>query len=243
MTIAARLMDRGLPRVIGVPKTIDNDLRGTNVAFGFATAVETATQALDRLHPIAEDRREVMVLEVKGRQAGWIALHAGISGAAHIILTPEIPFSVDSVCEKIKQRFDNRLGYSLIVVSEGARELGDESGPDDARRPSVADRVARAIEGRTAYHARSLVLGDLQRGGAPVSFDRLLAQRLGSAAVRYLADTNDSGLVAQHDGEISLVPFAELSGGARTIDVTSDTVLAAREAGICFGDEPSGTFQ
>jgi ATP-dependent phosphofructokinase / diphosphate-dependent phosphofructokinase len=250
MSIARKLIERGLPRVIGVPKTIDNDLRGTNVTFGFATAVATTTEALDRLHTTAQAHRRVMVVEVMGRYAGWIALHAGIAGGADVILMPEIPYHLDRVCEKIQERYQRRRDFAIVVVSEGAKEIGGDlafkQGKDEFKEHAVlggiGERLARQLETMTGCEARSCVLGHLQRGGSPVSFDRLLAQRLGCAAVRYLAESTESGMVAQVSGEIRLVPFENVIGGFRPVNVQSDTVHTGRDLGICFGDEPVGTF-
>jgi phosphofructokinase-like protein len=250
MSLAKRLMDRGLPRVIGVPKTIDNDLRGTNVTFGFATAVETTTEALDRLHSTAQAHRRVMVVEVMGRHAGWIALHAGIAGGADVILIPEIPYHFDRLCEKIAERYERRRDFAIVVVSEGAREQGGDlhfkQGKDEFKEHAVlggiGERLARQIESATGREARAVVLGHLQRGGSPVSFDRLLAQRMGCAAVRFIAEGTGSGMVAQVAGEIRLIPFEEVVGGFRGVDSHSDMVETGRDLGICFGDEPTGTF-
>lgn len=250
MTIAQKLMARGLPRVIGVPKTIDNDLKGTNVTFGFATAVDTTTDALDKLHTTAQAHRRVMVVEVMGRHAGWIALHAGIAGGADVILIPEIPFHLDRVYEKIQERYLSRRDFAIVVVSEGAKPFGGDAlfktekdtFKEHAVLGGIAERLATEIERATGYEARSVVLGHLQRGGSPVSFDRLLAQRLGTSAVRYLAETDRSGLVSQVSGAIELVPFEQVVGGTRTVDPHSDTVETGRDLGICFGDEPIGTF-
>jgi len=250
MTLARRLMERGLPRVIGVPKTIDNDLRGTDVTFGFATAVDTTTDALDKLHSTAQAHRRVMVVEVMGRHAGWIALHSGIAGGADVILIPEIPYHFDRVCEKVYERYRRRSDFAIIVVSEGAKELGGDAlykmGKDEFKEHAVlggiAERLARQIEETTGCESRSVVLGHLQRGGSPVSFDRLLAQRLGCAAVRYLADTQQSGMVSQVGGDITLIPFEEVVGGIREVELHCDTVETGRDLGICFGDEPIGTF-
>jgi 6-phosphofructokinase 1 len=250
MSIAQRLLACGLPRVVGVPKTIDNDLRGTNVTFGFATAVETTTEALDRLHSTAQAHRRVMVVEVMGRHAGWIALHAGIAGGADVILMPEIPYHLDRVFEKLHERYRRRREFAIVVVSEGAKEFGGDllfkGAKDDFREHAIlggiGERLARQIESATGYETRSLVLGHLQRGGSPVSFDRLLAQRMGCAAVRFLAESDVSGMVAQVSGEIRLVPFDDVIGGIRTVDVHSDTVITARQLGICLGDETEGTF-
>jgi 6-phosphofructokinase 1 len=250
MSIARKLMERGLKRVIGVPKTIDNDLRGTNVTFGFATAVATTTDALDNLHSTAQAHRRVMVVEVMGRHAGWIALHSGIAGGADVILLPEIPFHFERVCEKIQERYRRRSDFAIVVVSEGAKEIGADAtyklGKDEFKEHAVlggiAERLARRIEEATGCEARSVVLGHLQRGGSPVAFDRLLAQRMGCAAVRYLADGTASGMVAQVGGKIVLVPFEEVIGGTRGVEVSSDTVDTGRDLGICFGDEAPGTF-
>lgn len=250
MSIATRLLERGLLRVIGVPKTIDNDLRGTNVTFGFATAVATTTDALDRLHSTAQAHRRVMVVEVMGRHAGWIATHAGIAGGADVILIPEIPYHIDRICEKIQERYQRRRDFAIVVVSEGAKEYGGEATykqqKDDFKEHAVlgglGERLARQLELMTGRETRSVVLGHLQRGGSPVSFDRLLAQRMGCAAVRYLAEGSGSGMIAQVGGEMHLVPFSEVVGGIRTVDIHSDTIETGRDLGICFGDEPIGTF-
>jgi phosphofructokinase-like protein len=247
MTIARELMARGLPRVIGVPKTIDNDLKGTNVTFGFATAVATTTDALDKLHSTAQAHRRVMVVEVMGRHAGWIALHAGIAGGADVILLPEVPYRLDVVCEKIRQRYEQRSDFAIVVISEGAREVGADAlykqGKDEFKEHAVlggcAERLARQIEDETGCEARSVVLGHLQRGGSPVSSDRLLAKVMGCAAVRYLAQSEDSGMVAQIGGEISLIPFEQVVGGTRGVDIDGDTMETGRDLGICFGDSLS----
>jgi phosphofructokinase-like protein len=250
MSIARKLMERGLPRVIGVPKTIDNDLKGTNVTFGFATAVATTTDALDKLHSTAQAHRRVMVVEVMGRHAGWIALHAGIAGGADVILIPEIPYHLDRVFEKIKERYLRRSDFAIVVVSEGAKEaggaaqykMGKDAFKEHAVLGGIGERLARQIEEATGCESRSVVLGHLQRGGSPVSFDRLLAQRMGCAAVRYVAESEQSGMVAQVGGEIRLVPFEDVIGGTRGVDLACDTVSTGRDLGICFGDEPVGTF-
>jgi phosphofructokinase-like protein len=244
MRIASKLLERGLPRVIGVPKTIDNDLRGTNVTFGFATAVDTTTAALDNLHSTAQAHGRVMVVEVMGRDAGWIALHAGIAGGADVVLLPEIPYSMARIVEKLEQRYRRGPGFAIVVASEGAREIGADpqykAGKDafseHATLGGIGARLAESIQATTGYEARAVVLGHLQRGGSPNSFDRLLAQRMGCAAVRYIEETSDSGMVAQVGGEIVLVPFERVVGGTRGVDVACDTVQTARDIGICLGD-------
>jgi phosphofructokinase-like protein len=250
MSIARKLLERGLPRVIGVPKTIDNDLRGTDVTFGFATAVATTTDALDKLHSTAQAHRRVMVVEVMGRHAGWIALHAGIAGGADVILIPEIPYRLESVLEKLDQRYQSRSDFAIVVVSEGAKEVGGEAlyklGKDAFKEHAVlggiAERLARQIESTTGYESRAVVLGHLQRGGSPVSADRLLAQTMGCAALRYLADTDLSGMIAQVGDHIRLVPFEQVVGGIRAVDMACAALTTGRDLGICFGDEPPGAF-
>jgi 6-phosphofructokinase 1 len=250
MAIAKRLLERGLPRVIGVPKTIDNDLRGTDVTFGFATAVETTTDALDKLHSTAQAHRRVMVVEVMGRHAGWIALHAGISGGADVILIPEIPYQLESVLEKLDQRYQSRSNFAIVVVSEGAKEQGGEAlykldkdaFKEHAVLGGIAERLARQIEQTTGYESRAVVLGHLQRGGSPCSADRLLAQSMGCAAVRYMAESDQSGMVAQVGDHIRLVPFDEVVRGIRSVDMACAALTTGRDLGICFGDEEPGTF-
>ncbi len=250
LSLAARLIERGLPRVIGVPKTIDNDLRGTSVTFGFQTAVVTTTDALDKLHSTAQAHSRVMVVEVMGRHAGWIALHAGIAGGADVILIPEIPYDFDRVCEKIRARYRSGSNFAIVIVSEGAKERGGaalykldkDAFKEHAVLGGIGERLARQIEDATGCEARSVVLGHLQRGGSPVASDRLLAQRLGCAAVRYLATTTASGMVAQHADSIRLVPFESVVGGIRGVALDSDDVQTARDVGICMGDDPEGTF-
>jgi 6-phosphofructokinase 1 len=250
MSLARRLMERGLPRVIGVPKTIDNDLRGTNITFGFATAVEITTEALDRLHSTAQAHRRVMVVEVMGRHAGWIALQAGIAGGADVILIPEIPYNLECIYEKVQERYRRGSDFAIVVVSEGAKEagqsevykLGKDVFKEHAVLGGIAERLARQIETATGCESRSVVLGHLQRGGTPVGYDRLLAQRMGCAAVRYLAETDRSGMVAEVAGEMTLIPLEEVTGGIREVDPLGDTVMTGRDVGICFGDEPPGTF-
>jgi 6-phosphofructokinase 1 len=250
MRIARALLACGLPRVVGVPKTIDNDLRGTNVTFGFSTAVETTTEALDRLHSTAQSHERVMVVEVMGRNAGWIALHAGIAGGADVILIPEIPYALERVYDKIQQRYRRGRAFAIVVVAEGAKEVGHDATfkldkdafKEHAVLGGIAERLARQIETATGRESRSVVLGHLQRGGSPIAYDRLLAQRMGCAAVRYLAETDRSGMLAETGGEIRLLPLDDVVGGIRTVDVAGDAVRTARDLGICFGDESAATF-
>ncbi|MCC6558979.1 MAG: ATP-dependent 6-phosphofructokinase [Polyangiaceae bacterium] len=250
MRIANALRKRGLPRVIGVPKTIDNDVCGTDLSFGFDTAVGIATEAIDRLHTTAEAHERIMVVEVMGRHAGWIALAAGVAGTADVILMPEIPFRYEPIVEKIQQREARGRHFSIVVVAEGAAEAGGEvtikEAGDRFRGVAVlgglAERVAKELAARTGKEARSIVLGHLQRGGTPTTSDRLLALRFGAAAVRFLAAGAGSGMVALREGRIELVDLDEVAGKTKLVPVDSDTVVTAREMGICFGDEPPGHF-
>jgi len=250
MNLATRLMARGLPRVIGVPKTIDNDLLGTDVTFGFETAVATATDAIDKLHTTAQAHRRVMVVEVMGRYAGWIALHAGIGGGGDVILIPEIQYRLEPLVEKLRSRYENGRPFALVVVAEGAKAAGGEmlfrgeksAFKEHAVLGGIAERISQQLAEATGYESRSLVLGHLQRGGSPVTYDRVLAQRLGSAAARYLDVTTESGLVAMVNGSTKLVPFAEVMGGTRNVAPTDELVMTARSLGIAFGDEPPGAF-
>lgn len=251
MRIAHELYKQGLPRVIGVPKTIDNDVYATDVTFGFDTAVAIATDAIDRLHTTAEAHERIFVVEVMGRHAGWIALHSGIAGGADAILIPEIPFRIESVVEKIWAREARGRRFSIIVVAEGAHYLEGEQvikqEADSFGRVAVlggiGEKVRQDLASRTGRETRSMVLGHLQRGGAPTMYDRLLALRYGTAAVRYLANTKESGMVALRDNEIVLVPLEEVTKKTKTVPLDCDTVTAAREMGICFGDEKGGTFR
>lgn len=251
MSLAARLLERGLPRVIGVPKTIDNDLRGTEVTFGFETAVATATDALDKLHTTTQSHRRVMVVELMGRHAGWIALHAGIGGGADVILIPEIGYDMERVCEKIHARYNSGRRFAIVVVAEGAKSSegevlfkGEKSQfKEHAQLGGIAERVAKQIGEATGYETRSIVLGHLQRGGSPVTYDRVLAQRLGCAATRYIADATASGMVAMVRGKTELIPLSDVVGGTRSVDPNDELVATARGLGICFGDEVAGTFR
>jgi 6-phosphofructokinase 1 len=242
LTIAHELWKKGLP-VVGVPKTIDNDVYGTLSTFGFDTAVSTATDAIDKLHSTAESHQRVMVVELMGRYAGWIALHSGISASADVILIPEIPFDIEKVCEKIRQRELAGRNFSIVVVAEGAVPVGGsvvlmerrQAGSPD-RLGGVGSQVARAIQERTAKETRSLVLGHIQRGGSPTTFDRLLGLRFGAAAVRAVADSAFGVMIAYQPPMITRIPLDEVIGREKHVPLDSDTVLTARELGISLGD-------
>ncbi len=243
LRIAQQLFEKGLP-VVGVPKTIDNDVGGTVLTFGFDTAVSTATDALDKLHSTAESHERVMVVEVMGRYAGWIALNAGISGSADVILIPEIPFDWDAVCGKVMEREKRGRRFSVIVVAEGAMPRDGERAVKGAAAKGggmeqlggIAEQVAREIGRRTGKDTRSLTLGHLQRGGSPTTFDRLLSLRFGAAAVRTVAAGTFGTMVSLQPPTIRAVPLLDAIGKPKPVPLDSDTVLTAREIGICLGD-------
>ncbi|MGE0439571.1 MAG: 6-phosphofructokinase [Gemmatimonadales bacterium] len=242
LTIAHGLWKKGIP-VVGVPKTIDNDVVGTEATFGFDTAVSTATEALDKVHTTAESHDRVMVVELMGRYAGWISLHSGLSGSADVILIPEIPFDIDKVCEKIRARERAGRNFSIVVVAEGARPIGGRAALlEEAKLGSVerlggmAAQVAALISERTGKETRSLVLGHLQRGGSPTTFDRLLALRFGSAAVRAIGEEAFGTVVVFTPPTVSRRPIADVMGRQKTVPLDSGIILTARNLGISFGD-------
>lgn len=243
LEIAHRFADKGMP-VIGVPKTIDNDMGGTVITFGFDTAVSVATEAIDRLHSTAKSHDRVMVVEVMGRNAGFIALNSGISGNADVILIPEIPFDIDRVCDKIMENELRGHRYAIVVAAEGALPKGGDviiKGSGEAGRQHVvlggiAEYLAREISQRTGKDSRSMVLGHLQRGGSPSTFDRLLSLRFGAAAVRAIENGQFNHMVALRSPDIVMVPLGEALGMQKRVLVDGDTVLTARDLGICFGD-------
>jgi 6-phosphofructokinase 1 len=240
--IAARLAEQGL-KVVGVPKTIDNDVCGTETTFGFDTAVSTATEALDKLHSTAEAHDRVMVVELMGRHAGWIALHSGISATADVILIPEIPFDIEKVCEKIRERERSGRHFAIVVVAEGARPIDGEvvlrerrQAGANARLGGIGEQVGDAIAQRTGKETRTLVLGHLQRGGTPTTFDRLLALRFGSAAIRAIAEGDFGTMVAYDPPVVTRVPLTDVVGKMKSVPLDSGIILTARHLGISFGD-------
>ncbi|MGC3999066.1 MAG: ATP-dependent 6-phosphofructokinase [Anaeromyxobacter sp.] len=243
LTLAHQLSQKGVP-VVGVPKTIDNDLALTLTTFGFDTAVSTATEAIDKLHTTAAAHERVLVVEVMGRYAGWIALHSGASGSADVILMPEIPFDMDKVCARLTENERHGKRYGIVVVAEGAKPIGGAMVTrqlDDKSRPEVllggiAEQVAREIAKRTGKETRSMVLGHLQRGGSPTTFDRLLALRFGAAAVRFIAEGKRDVMVALQPPEMVAVPLAEVAKKTKQVDLTGETMLTCRDLGIGFGD-------
>ena len=253
--IAHELVGLGVP-LVGVPKTIDNDLDGTENTFGFDSAVTFATDAIDRLHTTAESHGRVIVVEVMGREAGWIALYAGIAGGADVVLIPEIPYLLEHATRHILAREAAGKRFSIVVVAEGAiaagagaRETDTDDHPGGGRAGTrapvsgIGSRVARALELSTGKEARAVVLGHLQRGGSPTATDRLLASAYGSAAVRAIAEGHFGQMVAWRGGGIQLVPIAECVGHPRTVPIDHPLVDTARGLGITFAgqDDPQTT--
>lgn len=242
LRIAHELFQKGAP-VIGVPKTIDNDIGGTDITFGFDTALSIATEAIDRLHTTAESHHRVMVLELMGRDAGFITLHSGIAGGADVILIPEIPFKYEAVVRKVRQRVEHGTLFSIIAVSEGAKPAGGEqvysrSGNEIyvPRLGGISQIVGEYIE-HQGYEARVTVLGHLQRGGTPTAFDRWLATRYGAAAVRLASSGKFDRMVALRSSEIVDIPLEEALAIPKRVQINGDAVLTARGIGIAFGDE------
>ena len=223
--VARRLSDDGV-HVVGVPKTIDNDLGGTDFTFGFQTAVQIATDAIDRLHSTAESHNRVMVVEVMGRHAGWIAAYSGMAGGADAILVPERPFDVDEVCDRIRRRHDAGRSFSIIVVAEGATPTGDTARSTHAetdafghaRLGGIAVTLEQEIERRTGYETRMTILGHVQRGGTPTAYDRVLATRFGVAAVDAVAAGQFGRMVALHATRIETVPLADALREPKLLD-------------------------
>ena len=231
--------------VVGVPKTIDNDLGSTVITFGFDTAVSTSTEAIDKLHSTASAHERVMVVEVMGRNAGWIALNSGISGSADVILIPEIPFDIEAVCNKVMENELHGKHYGIVVVAEGAKAKGGEQilksrgeeGRQEVVLGGIGEWVARQVHERTGKDTRSLVLGHLQRGGSPTTFDRLVALRFGAAAVRLIAEGRRNVMVALRPPDMVAVPLDEAVKELKAVPLDSDHISTARDMGISFGDD------
>ncbi len=241
LAIANALNEKGLC-VVGVPKTIDNDLDKTVVTFGFNTAVDFATESIDRLHSTAEAHRRIMVVEVMGRYAGWIALDAGVAGSADAILIPEIPYDIHKVAAKIKQREANGRRFSIVVVAEGAHPIGGEMSVigknigQAERLGGVGHKVGAALETLTGKETRVVVLGHLLRGGTPTAQDRLISLRFGAAAVRALAEGVSGVMVALDPPTVNYVPLQQATKRMKQVPLDCDTVMTARDLGISFGD-------
>ena len=243
LSIASRLFQDGIP-IIGIPKTIDNDLKGTDITFGFDTAVSIATEGIDRLHTTAQSHHRVMVIEVMGRNAGWIALHSGTAGGGDVIIIPEIPYDVNIIAEKVRER--NRRGkrFSIIVVSEGAKAMDGNTvvkrvvkeSTDPIRFGGVGFVLGAKIEELTGIETRAVVMGHLQRGGTPTPFDRVLATRLGTKAVDLMAGRRYGHMVGVRGNTLVEVPLSEVATGQRRIEPDDPLVESARSVGTSFGD-------
>jgi 6-phosphofructokinase 1 len=244
LTIANDFAQAGIP-CIGVPKTIDNDLVGTDITFGFATAVTTATDAIDKVRTTAASHHRAMVVEVMGRNAGWIALHAGVAGAAHVILIPEIPFDLGALAGFLQSRVAKGRRHSIICVAEGAKPVGgnqivsrvDDTSPDPIRLGGVGKFVADEIEKRTGIESRSVILGHVQRGGVPVPSDRVLSTQFGHHAMQLLLEGKWNRMVAMQHGKLTDIDIAEPAGKQRLVRRDDPLIKAARGVGTGFGDQ------
>jgi phosphofructokinase-like protein len=240
--IADTLSQKGI-KYVGVPKTIDNDIYGTDMTFGFNTAVQLATDAIDRIHTTAESHHRVMIVETMGRDSGFIALYSGIAGGGDVILIPEIPYSMDAIVKKLKDRYDIGKKFSIMVVSEGAKPIGGEVFGKENKK-NIYDRIklggigmklADEIEKETGFETRATVLGYLQRGGTPTSYDRILATRYGCAAARAFLEGKFGNMVALDGNDIVLRNVSENAGKKRLIDLDSPLIKDAKSIGICLG--------
>lgn len=242
LRIGLELFEKGVP-VIGVPKTIDNDVGGTEVTFGFDTALETATEAIDKLHTTAESHHRVMVLELMGRDAGFIALHAGVAGGADVILIPEIPFHYAAVVAKVVERVESGRPFSIIAVSEGAKSVDGEQVFARAgnevyvpRLGGIGQLVGEYLEEHSGQETRVTVLGHIQRGGSPTPFDRWLATRYGAAATRLAAEGGFGRMVSLQNGIVTDISLADALATPKRVDVNGDAICTARDVGIALGD-------
>ena len=238
MSIAAQVAELGI-NVVGVPKTIDNDLAGTVATFGFDTAFSYATDAIGRLHSTASSHQRVMCVEVMGRHAGWIALYAGVAGSADVTLIPEIPFDIDKVAAKVIERNESGRNFSIVCVAEGAMPVGGSLSfvdGDQKRLGGMGKIVADSLAERVPNGVRNVVLGHLLRGGAPTARDRLLSFRFGAAAVRGLEEGQSNVLVALAPPTVKYIPLSECTERTKTVPVDCDTILTARDLGMCLGD-------
>jgi 6-phosphofructokinase 1 len=241
LAIAGVLADKGL-RVVGVPKTIDNDLEHTVTTFGFNTAVYFATECIDRLHTTAASHQRIMVVEVMGRYAGWIALNSGVASTADVILLPEIPYDINKVAAKIQEREARGRHFSIVVVAEGAHPIGGDlsvigkSVGQSERLGGIGYKVGSALEALTGKETRVVVLGHLLRGGKPTAYDRLLSLRFGAASVRALAEGVSGVMVALDPPTVKYVPLVDISGHMKRVPLDCDTILTGRDLGVSFGD-------
>jgi 6-phosphofructokinase 1 len=239
--IALDLSRRGV-RVVGVPKTIDNDISATEISFGFDTALHTATDAIDKIHTTAESHHRIMVVEMMGRDAGWIALEAGIAGGAHVILIPEIGFTIESICRFVQQRSDSGKRFTIVVVAEGAKIPADmdlrfaQERRRTARPGTMGNLIGDALGARIKQEVRVTVLGHIQRGGSPSPFDRILSTRFGVAAVDLIARGEFGKMVCLRQARIHSVPIADAVDSCKLVDPKGEMVNTAKATGVCFGD-------
>ena len=242
MASAAAFAQKGLP-VVGVPKTIDNDLWGTDVTFGFDTAVTTATEAIDKIHTTASSHHRIMIVEVMGRYAGWIALYAGAAGGADVILIPEIPYELDKIADYVRARSQKGKRFSIIVVAEGAKPKGGQAtiakilkdSPDPIRLGGISAVLADQLEKLTGLSCRSVVLGHVQRGGTPSPYDRALATQFGHHAIELLMKGQINRLVVWKDGRLDSVPLKKVAGRIKTVPQNHPLVRAAKAVNTSFG--------
>jgi len=243
MAITQQMAERGI-KVVGIPKTIDNDLAATDVTFGFDSAVVTATEALDKLQSTAMSHHRVMIVETMGRYAGWIALYSGVAGGGDIILLPELPYDINRVCQRIIERNQKGRRFSIVVVSEGAKPRGGEmvvrkiikESTDPVRLGGIGQKLADDIEEQTGIDCRVTVLGHLQRGGSPTAFDRILGTRFGVKAVELLAKGEFGRMAALKGLKVESVPIREAVGQLRLVQPDSEVIRAAKSIGTVFGD-------
>ena len=243
MTVSQKLVEKGV-NVIGIPKTIDNDLYGTDVTFGFDSAMTTATEAIDKIHTTAQSHHRVMIIEVMGRYAGWLALCSGVAGGGDIILIPEIPFDMEKVCDTIKERSYTGRYFSILVVGEGAKIKGGKmivkrsikDSPEAIRLGGIGNVVGDKIEDMIGVETRVTVLGHLLRGGVPTPADRLLATRFGVEAAKLIANNDFGKMVAIKGNDITAIPITEVGGKIRTVPLDSPLISAAISVGTSFGD-------
>ena len=243
LKIANKLMEDGIP-IIGVPKTIDNDIRGTEITFGFDTAVEIVTEGIDRIHTTAQSHHRVMIIEGMGRTAGWIALHAGVAGGGDIVLIPEIPYDLEKISKKVKERSKKGKRFSIIVVAEGARPKGGDvvvkkivkDTAEPVRLGGVGFVLGEQIENKTGLETRTVVMGHLQRGGSPSAYDRVLATQLGAKAIDMILDGKFGYMAGMHCNTLVEVPLEEVAKGPRLIPKDHLLIESARSVGTCFGE-------
>jgi 6-phosphofructokinase 1 len=242
MSGAARLIERGIP-CIGVPKTIDNDLMHTEITFGFQTAVDTATEALDRIHTTASSHHRVMLVEMMGRNAGWLTLHSGVASGADVILIPEIEYDIDAICDYCRQRSKYGKAFTIIAVSEGARPIGGDpfvarvvkDSPDPIRLGGISQKLCAEIEDNTGLQARATILGHVQRGGSPCPSDRVLGTIFGHRAMELAMNGQFNQLVVMQDMQIRHVPIEEVADQQRVVPTCHPLIQAAKAIGTSFG--------